>query len=118
MSRDDSDESPIGTPPQSSRLGQSVRSARLLAIIASVVGVLLTLSLPFLPVEQDSATLTWPQNGSTGSVEAPLVTYAPLSLDVQIPCSAVGELADRGGILTSAAPRAPPTPGGTAWSPG
>ena len=104
MSRDDSDESPIGTPPQSSPLGQSVRSARLLAIVASVVGVLLTLSLPFLPVEQDSATLSWPQNGSTGSVEAPLVTYAPLSLDVQIPCSAVGELADRGGILTSTAP--------------
>ncbi|GAF42735.1 putative arabinosyltransferase [Rhodococcus wratislaviensis NBRC 100605] len=104
VSRDDSDESPIGTPPQSSPLGQSVRSARLLAIIASVFGVLLTLSLPFLPVEQDSATLTWPQNGSTGSVEAPLVSYAPLSLDVQIPCSAVGALADRGGVLTSTAP--------------
>ncbi len=104
VSRDDSDESPIGTPPQSSPLGQSVRSARLLAIIASVFGVLLTLSLPFLPVEQDSATLTWPQNGSTGSVEAPLVSYAPLSLDVQIPCSAGGALADRGGVLTSTAP--------------
>ncbi|MFC9766468.1 arabinosyltransferase domain-containing protein [Rhodococcus jostii] len=104
MSREVSDEPPIGTPPQSSPVGQSVRSTRLLAIIASVFGVLLTLSLPFLPVEQDSATLSWPQNGSTGSVEAPLVTYAPLSLDVQIPCSAVGELADGGGILTSTAP--------------
>ncbi|TQC43828.1 arabinosyltransferase [Rhodococcus sp. WS4] len=104
MSRDDSDESPIGTSPQSSPRRQSVRSARLLAVIASVFGILLTLSLPFLPVEQDSATLTWPQNGNTGSVEAPLVSYAPLSLDVRIPCSAVGELADSGGILTSTAP--------------
>ncbi len=48
---------------------------------------MLALLTPVLPVEQDKATLDWPQAGNSTSVEAPLVSYVPLRLQAELPCS-------------------------------
>ncbi|NLE82243.1 MAG: arabinosyltransferase [Rhodococcus sp.] len=78
---------------------------RRIAIIASLIGALCALAVPFLPVEQDAASLSWPSSGGeVTSVDAPLVSYAPLTFDVQIPGTAVGALADTGGVVVSSAP--------------
>ncbi|WP_305093415.1 arabinosyltransferase domain-containing protein [Prescottella sp. R16] len=83
---------------------RDVRTARLVAIVGGVLGAILALATPFLPVQQDAASISWPQNGALTSVEAPLVTYTPQNLHVTVPCTAVGQLPDTGGALVATAP--------------
>src|SRR3954452_11485257 len=72
------------------------RTIRLVAIIAGVVGIALCGLTPLLPVTQSTATILWPQgtaaDGSVTDVTAPLVSGAPLAIDVSIPCRAVATL--------------------------
>ncbi|NUS90907.1 MAG: arabinosyltransferase, partial [Nocardia sp.] len=46
---------------------------------------MLAIAAPLLPVRQDRTSLDWPQAGAA-SVEAPLVSYQPLRLDLTVPC--------------------------------
>ncbi|MFF2086513.1 arabinosyltransferase domain-containing protein [Nocardia sp. NPDC058176] len=64
---------------------------RLIALISGLLGFVLALSAPLLPVQQDRASLQWPQAGAT-SVEAPLVSYVPQQLDAQLPCTMLSGL--------------------------
>ncbi|MBC7303237.1 MAG: arabinosyltransferase [Nocardia sp.] len=57
----------------------------MIALVCGLLGFLLALLAPLLPVRQDRASLDWPQAGAT-SVEAPLVSYVPQQLDAQLPC--------------------------------
>ncbi|MGD9619114.1 MAG: arabinosyltransferase domain-containing protein [Mycolicibacterium sp.] len=63
---------------------------------------------PLLPVNQTTATIQWPQavteDGRIGDVTAPLVSGAPRSLDVSIPCTAVAGLPADGGLVFSTIP--------------
>ncbi|MCL2535945.1 MAG: arabinosyltransferase domain-containing protein, partial [Nocardiaceae bacterium] len=81
--------------------------ARVIAIVAAVIGVLSAVAIPLLPVDQQQASLSWPQNGVTTSVEAPLVSYAPLTLDARIPCSAAQRL-EHGGLVAATMPGSAP----------
>ncbi|MBL1077821.1 arabinosyltransferase domain-containing protein [Nocardia sp. 2] len=56
----------------------------------------------------DATTLAWPQGNSTQSIEAPLVSYAPLSFDATIPCAAVAQLGAQGGTLVATTPNGAP----------
>ncbi len=67
--------------------------ARVIAVVAGLAGLLLALAVPFLPVTQSTAHLSWPQGDAVAPVTAPLVTYAPTDLRVTVPCSTVTELA-------------------------
>lgn len=62
----------------------------LLTLCAGLTGLVLALAVPFLPVQQTTAHLAWPQGGVVDSVTAPLTAYAPTDLDVSVPCSALG----------------------------
>ena len=44
---------------------------------------------PFLPVNQTTATVTWPQHKSVKSVEAPLIAHSPQSISLDVPFSAI-----------------------------
>ncbi|WP_435531062.1 arabinosyltransferase domain-containing protein [Rhodococcus spelaei] len=81
-----------------------VTRVRVVAAVASVLAILAAVSVPFLPVQQETAKLSWPQAGSLTSVDAPLVSYAPLELDLKIPAAAVQQLAAAGGVVVSTAP--------------
>lgn len=67
---------------------------KILAIVTGVLGFLSFVALPFLPVNQTQSSLSWPQNDSLNSVNAPLVSYAPEEFDASIPLSAADALRD------------------------
>ncbi|MGB3304286.1 MAG: arabinosyltransferase domain-containing protein [Gordonia sp. (in: high G+C Gram-positive bacteria)] len=86
----------------------SVRRAQLVAIVAGILGVFLALATPLLPVKQTVAEVSWPQNGVVESVSAPLFSYAPISLNADIPCRAVESLPEGESVLLSTtSPSAP-----------
>ncbi|RUP07257.1 MAG: arabinosyltransferase [Mycobacterium sp.] len=73
--------------------GANYRIARLVAVIAGLLGAALALATPLLPVNQTTAQLNWPQNGTYGSVEAPLISYVATDLNISVPCQAAAGLA-------------------------
>ncbi len=87
------------------------RSSRLVAILAGALGLLGILCCavaPLLPVTQQTATILWPQgadaDGTVSDITAPLVSGAPKSLDVTIPCTTVASLPADGGLVFSTIP--------------
>ncbi|RVW00095.1 arabinosyltransferase domain-containing protein [Rhodococcus spongiicola] len=91
-------------PPASTVSDADFRRARLIATVTGLLGLLLAVATPFLPVTQTAATVSWPENGIAANVEAPLVSQVPVSLSATIPCSAVNELPPEGGMLLATAP--------------
>ncbi|MBO0854696.1 MAG: arabinosyltransferase domain-containing protein [Nocardia sp.] len=84
-------------------MSSDFRIARLIAVIAGLLGSILAIATPFLPVEQTTAQVNWPQGGTVGSVESPLMSQVPIDLRASVPCSLVARL-PQGGMLLSAAP--------------
>ncbi|TSE00844.1 arabinosyltransferase [Skermania sp. ID1734] len=80
------------------------RTARWVAMIAGLLGALLALATPFLPVTQTTAVVSWPQNGSLNDVDAPLMSQVPIDVHATVPCSVVNRLPAGGGILLATAP--------------
>lgn len=89
--------------------GANHRTARLIAIVAGLLGTLLAVATPLLPVNQTTAELNWPQNGVLQSVNAPLIGYVATDLEITVPCSAAAGL-DRPGrtVLLSTVPKQAP----------
>ena len=96
--------------PGSERSQRVHRIARLIAVVAGLAGIVLCGLVPLLPVKQTTATILWPQgpgtDGNVSDVTAPLVSGAPLALDVTIPCTAVATLPRSGGLVFSTIPAA------------
>ena len=90
-------------PGDDERPRRTHRIARLVAVGAGIAGVALSALIPLLPVKQTTATILWPQ-GPVGNITAPLVSGAPLALDVSIPCRAVASLPAKGGVVFSTIP--------------
>jgi len=85
------------------------RTARVVAVVAGLLGALLALATPLLPVKQTTAQLNWPQNGVLNSVEAPLIGYVATELNISIPCQAAAGLAGPGKtVLLSTVPKQAP----------
>ena len=88
------------------------RTARLVAVIAGLLGTALAVLTPFLPVTQTTAQLNWPQNGQLSPVTAPLIGYVPTDVNVSVPCSAAAGLAGPAdasrSVLLSTVPRQAP----------
>ncbi|WP_059014251.1 arabinosyltransferase domain-containing protein [Mycobacterium sp. M26] len=88
----------------------SARIAKLVAVVAGVLGILLCGLTPLLPVTQTTAAIQWPQapgpDGTITDVTAPLVSGAPRSMDVSIPCAAIASLPAQGGLVFSTIPPA------------
>ncbi|WP_338856527.1 arabinosyltransferase domain-containing protein [Gordonia hongkongensis] len=106
---DTSSRSPADTAPFVSdrRPGFAERhagTARIVAMTAGIVGILLALLSPFLPVDYTKAELTWPQQGSVANVAAPNVSFVPVSMDVTVPCALGASLPASGGVLLSTVP--------------
>lgn len=89
------------TPPVTDR---DLKLTRWVAVVAGLVGFLLSVATPLLPVVQTTATLNWPQHGELGSVTAPLISQTPISMSVKAPCALVRQLPAEGGTLLATAP--------------
>ena len=86
---------------------RSQRLPQLTAVVAGLLGLLLCVIVPLLPVQQTTATVLWPQGTSDGHVTqitAPLVSGAARALDISIPCSAIATLPAAGGLVVSTLP--------------
>ncbi len=88
------------------------RTARLVAVVAGLLGTALAILTPFLPVKQTTAQLNWPQNDTLASVTAPLIGYVATDLSISMPCSAAAGLAGQANIaktvLLSTVPKQAP----------
>lgn len=84
------------------------RVARNVAVLAGLLGVLLAIATPFLPVKQTTAELNWPQNGEFGSVTAPLISYVPTDMEISVPCQAAAGLTGNRTVLLSTVPKQAP----------
>jgi arabinosyltransferase C len=73
--------------------GSNHRIARLVAVVAGLLGAVLALATPALPVDQTTAQLNWPQHGTFESVDAPLIGYVATDLNIAVPCAAAAGLA-------------------------
>ncbi len=69
------------------------RIARIVAAVAGLLGALLSIISPLLPVKQTTAELNWPQDGALSSVQAPLIGYVATDLGITVPCRAAAGLA-------------------------
>jgi arabinosyltransferase A len=82
--------------------------ARWIAVVAGIAGALLCALVPLLPVKQTTATILWPQgltgDGHVTDITAPLVSGAPRTLDISMPCSAMATLPADGGLVLSTLP--------------
>src|SRR6516165_7187528 len=87
------------------RTRDDVRVTRWVATIAGLIGFVLSVATPLLPVVQTTATLNWPQNGQLNSVTAPLISLTPVDVTVTVPCSVVRALPPEGGVVLSTAPK-------------
>lgn len=88
--------------------GANYRAARVVAVVAGLLGTLLAIATPFLPVKQTTAALNWPQNGVLSSVDAPLIGYVATDLNISIPCQAAAELTKANSVLLSTVPKQAP----------
>src|SRR5437879_13235534 len=93
------------TPTAPHDVAPNVQVTRWVATIAGLIGFVLSVATPLLPVVQTTATLAWPQQGELNSVTAPLISQTPVTVTVEVPCSVVGMLPPKGGVLLGTAPR-------------
>ncbi|OBJ72397.1 arabinosyltransferase [Mycobacterium sp. 1274756.6] len=87
------------------------RIARIVAVVAGLLGAALSLAVPFLPVNQTTAQLNWPQNGVLASVDAPLISYVATDMHISVPCRAAAGLTESDGghnVLLSTVPKQAP----------
>ncbi|MBJ7385741.1 MAG: arabinosyltransferase domain-containing protein, partial [Mycolicibacterium sp.] len=84
--------------------GNDTKVARWVAAIAGLIGFVLAVATPLLPVTQTTATLNWPQQGQFEDVTAPLISLAPVSLTASVPCSVIASMPPEGGLVFGTAP--------------
>lgn len=88
--------------------GSNHRTARLIAIVAGLLGAVMALATPLLPVTQTTAELNWPQDGMLRSVDAPLIGYVATDLTITVPCQAAAGLTGGRTVLLSTVPKQAP----------
>lgn len=90
-------------PMDGPRPGAAVRRT---AILGGLLGFLLFLTVPFLPVNQTQTSLSWPQGGSLNSVTAPLMAQAPAELDLTVPVGLAEDLPEGRTVVLGTLPPA------------
>lgn len=89
--------------PRTSRLATTV-NPKIVATVTGLLGFLLAILTPLLPVNQSTAELQWPQGGDVSDVAAPLVSFVPIDMETSVPCAVATRLPDQGGVLLSTIP--------------
>ena len=82
-----------------------VKIARWVATIAGLIGFVLSVATPLLPVVQTTATLNWPQAGQLNDVTAPLISLTPVSMTATVPCEVIRAMPPAGGMVLGTAPK-------------
>ena len=80
------------------------KTAGWVAMTAGLIGFVLSVLTPLMPVVQTTATVNWPQAGQLNSVTAPLITLTPVTMSVTVPCELIAGLPPAGGMVLGTAP--------------
>ncbi len=86
-------------------MSDNIRVTRWVAMIAGLIGFVLSVATPLLPVVQTTATLNWPQGGQLNDVTAPLISQVPVSMTVMVPCDVIRSMPPDGGVVLGTAPK-------------
>lgn len=86
------DDATEATPDRGNKVKRGARLLRFAAALFGLLGALLAVAVPLLPVIQDTTVITWPRPGDLAPVNAPLVTYQPQNMTATIPCAAAVSL--------------------------
>ncbi len=82
-----------------------VKITRWVAIVAGLLGFVMAILTPLLPVVQTTATLNWPQGGQLNNVTAPLISQTPVSMTATVPCEVIRSMPAKGGLVLGLAPQ-------------
>lgn len=82
-----------------------VKITRWVATIAGLLGFVLAVLTPLLPVVQTTATLNWPQNGQLNNVTSPLISLTPVSMNATVPCEVIRSMPPKGGMVLGLSPQ-------------
>ncbi|MFV0494939.1 arabinosyltransferase domain-containing protein [Mycobacterium sp.] len=74
-------------------------------MVAGLIGFVLSVATPLLPVVQTTAMLNWPQNDRLDSVTAPLISLTPVNFKASVPCSVERLVPPKGGVVLGTAPK-------------
>ena len=66
--------------PAARESDHQVKITRWVATVAGLLGFVLSILTPLLPVVQTTATLNWPQGGQLANVTSPLISLSPVSM--------------------------------------
>ena len=109
-----SPESTASTAPAASTAsaipsGRTIRTAKIVAVCAGLIGIVLAIAMPLLPVTFTKVQINWPQptaQNASGvqNVVAPNVSYTPTEMDVTVPCRLAADLPAAGGVLLGTVP--------------
>ncbi|NMO02970.1 arabinosyltransferase [Gordonia sp. TBRC 11910] len=80
------------------------RGAKWTAVVCGVLGILIAVLSPLLPVDRPTAQLNWPQGHGVNDVAAPMVSFVPVTMNVSVPCALAKDLPKTGGVLLSTIP--------------
>ena len=80
-------------------------AVHILAVISGVLGFLLFIATPLLPVNQTQSSFSWPQNESLNSINAPLISVAPESFHATVPVAALDGLRDDETLVLGTVPQ-------------
>ncbi|MGH3933120.1 MAG: arabinosyltransferase domain-containing protein, partial [Pseudonocardiaceae bacterium] len=94
--------------PRAHSPGAGSRGLRFAAATLGLLGVLLAVAVPLLPVIQQTSVITWPQPGNLAPVNAPLVAFQPQGLTAMIPCEAAASVDARSPFPASVLATTPP----------
>ncbi|MFM9033088.1 MAG: arabinosyltransferase domain-containing protein [Mycobacterium sp.] len=83
----------------------AVKVTRWVAVVAGLLGFVLAVLTPLLPVVQTTATLNWPQSGQLNNVTAPLISLTPVSMGATVPCEVIRTMPPKGGLVLGLAPQ-------------
>ncbi|MFT4200427.1 MAG: arabinosyltransferase domain-containing protein [Gordonia sp. (in: high G+C Gram-positive bacteria)] len=88
-----------------------MKSLRLAAVIAGLIGIIACALTPLLPVKALDPSVTWPQGQrltDSSSVTAPLIAQTAKSVDITIPCAVLRELPPESTTVLSTMPAGAP----------
>jgi arabinosyltransferase B len=81
-----------------------MRTTRWVAMIAGLIGFVLSVLTPLLPVVQTTAMVNWPQAGQLTNVTAPLISLTPVTMTATVPCDVIAAMPPAGGMVLGTAP--------------
>jgi arabinosyltransferase B len=105
MSATVTDQQAAGDANDRATSNRDVQVTRWVATIAGLIGFVLSVATPLLPVVQTTAMLNWPQSGQLNSVTAPLISLTPVDMLATVPCSVVRNLPPGGGVILGTGPK-------------